>query len=207
MAKRDNRLTISDLSRELGISKSTVHGITQTLEGIGAIVRNGETRCYTLGMTLLELAHTVYTRIDLKDVAQPDIGRSDAIHAAERFLGIRSGDRVSIVDIIESAQDLKITAHIGARLPLLVGATGKVFMASLPENEAAQLIRTAGLRQDTERSVADPDSYIEEIRKVRKSGYALTMESTCRGSGLLLLPSMHRDGRLRPSGWLDSARA
>jgi IclR family transcriptional regulator, KDG regulon repressor len=201
VAKRDNRLTISDLSRELGISKSTVHGITQTLEGIGAIARNDETRCYTLGMTLLELAHTVYIRIDLKDVARPileDLMRSTRQNV---FLGIRSGDRVSIVDIIESTQDLKITAHIGARLPLLVGATGKVFMASLPENEAAQLIRTAGLRRDTERSLADPDTYIEEIRKVRKSGYALDDGEYLQGVRAVAAP-IHAPGRPIAAVWV-----
>ncbi len=173
VARRDNRLTISDLSRELGIGKSTVHGITQALEGIGAIVRNGETRRYTLGMTLLELAHAVYARIDLKDVARPVLENLMRSTRQSVFLGIRSGDRVLIVDIIESTQNLKITAHVGARLPLLVGATGKAFMASMTENEAAEWVRTSGLRQDTERSITDPGRYLEEVCNVRNSGYAL----------------------------------
>ena len=201
VARRDNCLTISDLSRELGIGKSTVHGIAQALEGIGAIVRNDQTRRYTLGMTLLELAHAVYARIDLKDVARPileDLMRSTRQNV---FLGIRSGDRVTIVDIIESTQDLKITAHIGARLPLLVGATGKVFMASLPENEAAQLIRTAGLRRDTERTITDPDEYLENIREVRKSGYALDDGEYLQGVRAVAAP-IHAPGRPIAAVWV-----
>ena len=201
VARRDNSLTISDLSRELGISKSTVHGIAQALEGIGAVVRNDETRCYTLGMTLLQLAHTAYARIDLKDIARPIL--EDLMRSTRQtvFLGIRSGDRVSIVDTVESTEDLKITAHIGARIPLLVGATGKVFMASLEENEAAQLIRTVGLRRNTEKSITDPTKYMEEIRRVREAGYALDDGEYLQGVRAVAAP-IYAPGRQMSAIWV-----
>jgi IclR family transcriptional regulator, KDG regulon repressor len=188
VARRDGHLTISDLSRELGISKSTVHGIAKALEGIGAIARDTKTRRYTLGMTLFELAHRVYARIDLKDLARPILENLMRSTRQSVFLGIRSGDRVSIIDIVESTQDLKITAHIGARLPLLVGATGKVFLASLAEDEAAHMIRAAGLRRDTERSITDPDRYMEEIRKARALGYAFDHEEYMQGVRAVAAP-------------------
>ncbi len=188
VARRDKRLTLSDISRELGISKSTMHGIAKALEDIGAIVRDKKSKRYTLGITLLELAHTVYARIDLKDIARPVL--EDLMRSTRQtvFLGIRSGDRVSIIDIVESTQDLKITAHIGARLPLLAGATGKVIMASLAEDEAAQLIRTVGLRQNTENSITDPDRYLEEIRRARIAGYALDNEEYLHGVRAVAAP-------------------
>ena len=78
-------------------------------------------------MTLFELARTVYARIDLKDIAQPILEELMRSTRQSVFLGMRSHDRVSIIDIVESTQDLKITAPIGAGIPLLVGAMGKVF--------------------------------------------------------------------------------
>jgi IclR family transcriptional regulator, KDG regulon repressor len=201
VARRDRRLTISDLSRELGISKSTVHGITQALEGIGAIVRDDKTRRYALGMTLFELAHKVYARIDLKDIARPIL--DDLMRSTRQsvFLGIRSGDRVSIIDIVESTQDLKITAHIGARLPLLVGATGKVFMAALTDQEASRLICTVGLRRNTERSITDPARYLEEIRKARASGYAFDNEEYMEGVRAVAAP-IHTQGKQPSAIWV-----
>jgi DNA-binding IclR family transcriptional regulator len=201
VARRDRHLTISDLSRELGISKSTVHGIVQALEGIGAVARDDKTKRYTLGMTLFELAHTVYARIDLKDVARPFL--EDLMRSTRQsvFLGIRSGDRVSIIDIVESTQNLKITAHIGARLPLLVGATGKVFVASLADDEAVQLIRTVRLRQDTERSITDPDRYMEEVRRTRDTGYALDDEEYLQGVRAIAVP-IHVQGRQMSAIWV-----
>ncbi len=201
VARQDNSLTISDLSRELGISKSTVHGIAQALEGIGAVVRNGETKCYTLGMTLLQLAHTAYARLDLKDVARPVM--EDLMRSTRQtvFLGIRAGDRVSIIDTVESTEDLKITAHIGARIPLMVGATGKVFMAALPEAEVKQMIRAVGLRQNTEKSITDSDQYLEEIRRVRKDGYAIDHGEYLQGVKAVAAP-MYVPGRQMCAIWV-----
>jgi DNA-binding IclR family transcriptional regulator len=201
VARRDKRLTISDLSRELGISKSTVHGIAQALEGTGAVVRDNKTKRYSLGMTLFELARAVYARIDLRDVARPIMEELMRSTRQSVFLGIRSGDHVSIVDIVESAQDLKITAHIGARLALLVGATGKVFMASLAEPEAVRLIHTMQLRRDTERSITDPDRYMEEIRRARELGYALDDEEYMQGVRAVAAP-VHAPGRQMSAIWV-----
>ena len=39
IAGEEKQRTISDLARELGISKSTVHGITRALEEVGALIR------------------------------------------------------------------------------------------------------------------------------------------------------------------------
>jgi DNA-binding IclR family transcriptional regulator len=201
VARRDKCLTISDLSRELAISKSTVHGIVLALEGIGAIARDDKTKRYTLGMTLFELAYHVYARIDLKDIARPILDGLMQSTQQSVFLGIRSGDRVTIVDLVESTQNLKITAHIGARLPLLVGATGKALLASMPDHEAAQLIHSVGLRKNTENSITDPETYLEEIRRARKSGYALDDEEYLQGVRAVAVP-IQAHGRQLSAIWV-----
>jgi IclR family KDG regulon transcriptional repressor len=201
IALRDKCLTLSDLSRELGISKSTLHGIVRTLEGMGIINRDGKTRRYTLGLTLFELARTIHARMDLREIARPVM--DDLMRSTQQtvFLGIRSGDHVSVVDIVESTQDFKITARIGARLPLMVGAIGKIFMASIVEQEARQLVRTMKLRSDTERSITDPDQYMEEVRRARDCGYALDDEEYLQGVRAVAA-SIHVPGHPESAIWV-----
>ncbi len=197
IARNDRRMKISDISRELGIGKSTVHGIAQALEQAGAIVRD-ENKCYSLGLTVFELARKVYARIELKDIARPFMEELMRGTQQSVFLGIRSNDRIAIVDIVESTQDLKITAPIGARIPLFIGALGKVFMAFMNETEAAQLIRSEGLRRDTDKSITDPDRYLREILEARKSGYALDDEEYIQGVRAVAAP-------IHVAGWPMSA--
>ena len=196
VAKQEGRLTISDLSRELGISKSTVHGIAQALEGTGAVVRDNKTKRYSLGMTIFELGRAIYARIDLKDAARPIMEALMRSTQQTVFLGVRSGNHISIIDVAESTQDLKITAPIGSRIPLLAGAIGKVFLASMTENQAAQMIRTLELRRDTERSITDPGRYLEEVRKTRECGYALDDEEYIQGVRAVAAPIRTPGGEL-----------
>lgn len=181
IARNDKRMTISDLSRKSGINKSTVHGIAHALEEAGAVVRDKKTKRYTLGMALFELAGAGYARIALKDIARPIM--EDLMRSTQQsvFLGIRSGDHVSIIDIVESTQDLKITAPIGTRVPLLAGAIGKAFLASMEEGQASSLIRALGLRRYTEKSITDPDLYMKKVAEARASGYGLDDEEYIQG--------------------------
>jgi IclR family transcriptional regulator, KDG regulon repressor len=201
IARNDRRMNISDISRELGMSKGTVHGITHALEEAGAVVRDEDTKSYSLGLVLFELARKAYSRIELKDIARPFMEELMRKTRQSVFLGMRSHDRVIIIDIVESTQDLKITAPVGARIPLLVGALGKVFMAGMKDGDAAKWIRTAGLRRDTENSIADPDRYLREIERTKKSGYAVDDEEYIQGVRAVAAP-IRAAGRPMAAIWV-----
>jgi DNA-binding IclR family transcriptional regulator len=174
-------MRLSEISKELKISKSTVHGIASALEQLGAIGRDPLTKRYTLGFTLFELGRAAFSRIDLKDMARPIM--EDLMEKAQEsvFLGIKNGEHVTILDIVETRHDLKITASIGMRIPLLAGAVGKVFLSSMPESQATDLIRARGIHQFTEKTITDPEQYLQEIRTVRKNGYATDDEEYISG--------------------------
>ena len=197
VARRDNRLTISDLSRELGISKSTVHGITQALEGIGAIVRDDKTRRYTLGMTLLELAHTVYARIDLKDVARPIIGRSDEVDAAIGFPGHplrRSCLHYRYRGIHPGSQDYG--SHRSQASSIGGGDRKGIHGLSGGERGSPADPHRRDSVEIRKKALPIPTGIWRRSARFASPGMPWTMKSTCRESGLLPLPSMRRDGRL-----------
>jgi IclR family KDG regulon transcriptional repressor len=181
IADSDRGLRLSDLSKDLKISKSTVHGITSALEEMGVIRRDPLTKRYALGFTLFELGRAAYSRIDLKDTARPIM--EDLMERSQEsvFLGVKNGDHLTILDIVESRHDLKITASIGMRIPLFAGAAGKVFLASMPEKQATELIRAKGIFRYTENTITDPERYLQEIRTVRQNGYATDDEEYISG--------------------------
>ena len=181
ISRADHGLKISDLSKTLGLSKSTVHGITAALEEQGAIIRDTRAKRYSLGFTLFELGRSVYSRIDLKDLARPLM--EDLMQKTEQsvFLGIKNRNRVTVLDIVESMNDLKITSPIGASLPLLAGALGKVFLASMDAEQASILLDSKALPRYTEKSITDPERYLEEMRTAQQTGYATDDEEYISG--------------------------
>jgi len=180
--------SISELSRGLGISKSTVHGILAALEAEGAIVRDPNSKRYKPGLTLLELGHLSGSTLILRDVARPHIESLMAKTGETVFFGTRSGQDVMILDSVDSSHDLKITSPAGTRLPLLAGATGKAFLSMMTDDQAGEIIREKGLRRYTDKTITDPAELLEQVRKVRETGYATDDEEYITGVRAVAAP-------------------
>jgi DNA-binding IclR family transcriptional regulator len=191
-------LGVSELAKKLKLAKSTVHGMTSALEELGAVMRHPRSKKYKLGFTLLEIGRSAYSQIDLKTAARPV---TEALMEKTRtsiFLGILNWDHVTILDIVEARQDLNITAPVGSTIPLFAGAVGKVFLASMQQEQAAGIIKSKRLPRFTANSIVDAELYHQEIKQVREKGYAVDDEEYIIGVRAVASP-------LRGLGQLQSA--
>ncbi|NWF91492.1 MAG: IclR family transcriptional regulator [Syntrophaceae bacterium] len=181
-------LGVSELSKSLNIGKSTVHGITSALEELGVLVRDPINKKYGAGYTLLELGRRAYTRIELRDVARPPMERLMERVEEAVFLGIMNGDHITILDVVESHNELKITSPPGTRLPLLAGATARAFLSQLEESKVKEIVQKMGLVRYTPRSVVDSKRFLAEVQEVRKRGYAIDNEEYMLGVRAVAAP-------------------
>jgi len=188
VTQSDRGLKISDLSKALEIGKSTVHGITAALEELGAIMRDPVSKRYRPGLTLLELGKSAYSQFDLKDLARPVMENLMESTQESVFLGVLNGEHITILDIVESRNDLKITSPVGTTLPLMAGAAGKIFLAEMNASRAAEIIHFKGLPRYTDNTVTDPQQYLSEIERVRKTGYATDYEEYIPGVRAVAAP-------------------
>ncbi|MBW2064509.1 MAG: IclR family transcriptional regulator [Deltaproteobacteria bacterium] len=183
-----NGLGISEIARKLAMAKSSVHGITFALEELGAVRRDPHTKKFVTGPTLIELGRLAYSQIDLKDVARPIMEELMEKTDETVFLGILNGEHITILDIVESRKELKITSPRGTTIPILAGATGKVVLASMDEGKALEIIRSKGLPRYTEKSITDPEKYIQAIKTARQNGYAIDDEEYLMGVRAVAAP-------------------
>jgi len=197
---------VSDLAKKLQMAKSTVHGMTSALEELGAVMRDPLTKKYKLGFTLLEIGRSAYYQIDLQTSARPITEELMARTQTSVFLGILNWDQVTILDTVESRQGLNITAPVGSTIPLFAGAVGKVFLASMPEEQAAKIVNSKGLPRFTANSIVDMDVYFSELMQVREKGYAVDDEEYILGVRAVASPLMGL-GQLRSAIWAVGFKA
>jgi len=181
-------LGITELANSLEMSKGTVHGIIAALEDSGAIMRAPVTKKYTLGVTLFELGKLAYSQIDLKALARPVMEELMERTGESVYVGVMNGDHITILDIVESSQDLKITSPRGTTIPLLAGATGKVALASMEKKQALNIIGRDGLPRFTEHTITDPERYFEEVESAKKRGFATDYEEYISGVRAIASP-------------------
>jgi len=193
-------LGVSELANKLKMAKSTVHGMTSALEELGTVMRDPRTKKYKLGFTLLEIGRSAYSQVDLKSAARPVTEDLMQKTRTSIFLGILNWDHVTILDIIEARQDLNITAPVGSKLPLFAGAVGKVFLASMENEQAEKIISAKGLPRFTANSIVDPELYYQELMQVRQKGYAVDDEEYIIGVRAVASPLLGL-GLLRSAIW------
>jgi IclR family KDG regulon transcriptional repressor len=183
-----NAVGVSELAKKLNMGKSTVHGIVTGLEELGVLVRDPIRKKFNLGYTLLELSRKAYARIELRDVARPSMEQLMENVGETIFLGIMNGDHITILDVVESRNEMKITSPPGTRLPLLAGATGKVFLSQLQENKAKETVNRMGLTKYTPKSIVDSKKFLKEAMEAKKNGYAIDDEEYLIGVRAIASP-------------------
>ena len=206
ISKTTRGLRISELSSRLGISKSTVHGITAALEDQGAIVRDSVSKRYTIGLTLMALGKAAYERIDFKNVARPIM--EDLMEQCQEsvFLGARNGHSVTVIDIVESRKDFKISSPIGTTLPLMAGAVGKLFLSQMEARDLEKYLHANPLVRYTANTIVDSDQYTEELERVRQSNIATDDEEYISGVRAVAAP-IKRYGAYIPALWVVGFKA
>lgn len=172
---------LSTLARNLGWSKSTTHGLIQSLLNVGALEQGPVGKKFVLGPAVMDLAFQNGNYFQIGNKARPILeGLRDQIGETV-FLGILGRSRVIIVATAESKKSLKISAPPGTSMSLLAGALGKVYLASLPQDKAIKYIQERELPRYTEKTMTDKSGYIAEINKVRQNGYAVDDEEYLPG--------------------------
>jgi len=155
-------------------------------------VRDPLSKRYTLGVTLFELGRSAYSQVDLTAVARPVMETLMERTSTSVFLGVQNGERVTILDVVESNSELKITSPVGTTLPLVAGAVGKVLLSRMDEDRALRLITKMGITRYTANTLTDPDAYMKEVKLVKENGYATDDEEYILGVRAVASPVLER---------------
>jgi len=179
---------ISEIAKQLKIGKSTVHGIAAALAELGLLVRDPRHKKYQMGYSLLELSRKFYKKMELRDIAKVPMERLMESVEETVFLGIMNGDHITILDVVESHNEIKITSPPGTRLPLLAGATGKVFLAHFEEKKSKEIVQKMKLVRYTSKTKTDPKQFLKEVEEAKKRGYAIDDEEYLSGVRAVAAP-------------------
>jgi len=179
-AKSKQALGISDISKQLEMNKSTVFNIIYTLKEINILEQYPDGK-FHFGTLLYLLGNSNGKKSDLIQTVHPYLEMINRETKLSAFLGIRSDLRATIVDKVDTANDIKISSEIGMRLPLLAGAGGKALLCQLSDKEIERILADNPLRQFTRKSCIDPKKFKKEVYKIREEGIAIDDEEYIAG--------------------------
>jgi IclR family acetate operon transcriptional repressor len=179
------------IARRTGISPSTVSRQLGTLARLGLVEHVPTTGRYRLGVRVLRLANAVLGRLDLRDVARPELEELVEEVGETATLSI-PGDRDAItVDFVPTDRYLQGVTRLGRPSVGHASSAGKVLLAfgdvPLPKGR---------LRRFTPRTITSPDRLTREIDGVRRQGWASAIDEREPGLSAIAAPVWGADGAL-----------
>jgi len=173
LAKRENGVGITQLSKQLNLPKSTIHQILSTFKGVRFVDQNPEDKKYHLGLRVFELGNIVQSQLQLRKIAHSCLYNLSRKTNETTYLVVLENDRIVYIDCVESTARLRAHPVFGERVPLHCTGVGKAVMAFLPEEKVNEIIYEGGLERFTENTITDPHLLKRELKEIRKRGYAI----------------------------------
>ena len=187
-------LGITEIATELGISKAVVHRILSSLCDRDMVIADPESRRYSLGPGVLQLAAAYRNRLDLRTLAHQSLVQLSLATDETATLSLRQGWRRSYVDQVTPDREVAMTVSLGRSFPLHAGASSKAFLAFLPLEEQEEFISSQELVPLTDRTIVDAKALRDELDKIRAVGYSLSLGERQSGAAAVAAPVLTDDG-------------
>lgn len=180
-------LGITELSHRLGLSKSAVYRILQTLCAEGVLQQNSKTRKYYLGITAFEIGCVVYHDIEVSNVAFPFLNK--LMNSVRGVIQLVMYDRGSVVYLLKLPEDreTQVFNRMGKRVSAYATASGKVLLAFQNEKERTRVC-SGKLESFTSNTITDQKALEEELAMIKEKDYALSKEEFRLGMYSVAVP-------------------
>lgn len=183
-------LTINDIMKKTGLTKTTVFRLLDTLKYKNFIERDESKLTYRLGMQLLRLGHAAKETIDIRNEALPIM----------EYLSKQTGQTISLnivydqhricIEKIDGTSEIREIIKLGYPYLIVKGASGKVLLAHMDQETVDKII------QNLENEEINRKKLLEELKKIKKAGYAYSVNERINGAFAISAPIFGSDHKL-----------
>ena len=196
LSESPHPLNLTELSSQLRLSKSTIQRLTFTLQHLGYIERDEETKKYRLGRKVLSLGLSMMRNLDIRRVALPYLEEASKEIGENVNLAIMDGMEIVYLERIKTQQILNVNLQVGSRLPVYSTSMGKVMLAFLPQDRLEEVLGKIVFQPLTPYTITNKEHLRKELKKIRKRGFAVNNEELSLGLRSVAAPVRNFEGEV-----------
>ena len=182
-----NRIT--DIGKELNLSKSTTHRLLKTLENCGFVFQDPISHQYFLGHLILKLSsNPLTTHQNLIVCAYDEMKRLRELSGETVTIHIRIGTQRICLEEMQANQNIRYGVGRGSVSPIYAGSAGKILLSELKESERNDLLRNIQLTRVGPHTITGRKTLQQELDKIKKQGYAISSGETLEGAISISVP-------------------
>ena len=186
--------TLTTLTEELGLAKSTVHRHIQTLHHREYVTCDSNE--YRVSFRFLEFGKYVQNQKREYMMAKDKVEElANETEERAQFLVEEHGQAVYVYRETGS-HAVQTDPGIGKRIPLHTTAAGKAILAHLPPERVDEILDQYGLVAVTEYTITNREKLFEQFERIRERGFSVNRQENIVGLHAIGVPIRGADDRV-----------
>jgi IclR family transcriptional regulator, acetate operon repressor len=197
VAKSSHPVSLNHLTELLGIDRSSVFRLTNTLRRRGFLANPRGRKEYVLGLSLWRLSRQYDWSDMLITSSHEHLKKLAAITGETTHLAIREGKEAFFVDYYSATRQLiMVTGQVGEFVPLYCTAHGKALLAGWSADDLKATFGAGPYQRFTASTITTLKQLAKECAHIEEVGYAVDEEEYVEGARCLAAPVRDRDGSI-----------
>jgi IclR family pca regulon transcriptional regulator len=189
-------LKVSEVAEMTGLDQATVFRFIYTLEHLGYLVRDEDTKRYHQSVRMLTLCLPARASLPVRELALPTMSELSQKIDESVKLAVLDGVDIVMIGVVEILNKMSYKTPIGHRMPAYCTALGKAMLAFQPLDRWDHLISMIEFVPRTKNTITDPDEFRATLLQVRERGYALQNGEFVEGLGSVAAPIFEHGGEV-----------
>ncbi|MEM9221884.1 MAG: IclR family transcriptional regulator [Pseudomonadota bacterium] len=178
---------VTEISTGLGLNKSQVFRILQTLEARGFVARDPDDANYALGFQMSALGARAGGQSSLVAVCAPVMDELRDSTAENVNLVVREGSRALVLASREGHYSMRLFAQAGRYGPLHAGGASMVLLAFAPK-DLQKTVLSAPLASFTPATCTNAKTLKQRLAMIRANGYHISQDDFEEGAFSISAP-------------------
>jgi PcaR/PcaU/PobR family beta-ketoadipate pathway transcriptional regulator len=180
-SQNSSALSLAEISAKVELDKSTVFRFVYTLEQLGYLERDKDTKQYRPGLEVLKLGFTALNSLDIVQLARPYLEALQQEMNESVNMAIRDGANIVYIARFTPAQIVNINLQVGSRLPVHCTSMGKALLVDLSQNDLRELLGPGPYEAFTPNTITTLDDLVADVAQVRERDFAISDEELTIG--------------------------
>jgi IclR family pca regulon transcriptional regulator len=191
---------VSELARELGLSRSTTHRYIATLTSLGYLQQDLATKRYRLGSRVIDLGFAAINSMDIREISVPHLQLLSDSTGFTVNMAILDGTDVVYIERCRTSRsgqrEIDLNLHVGSRLPAYCTALGKALLAFVPDERLDEILDEIEFVARGPNTITDAVALRAELELIRAIDVAVNNEELAYGLRSIAAPIRSRSGEV-----------
>ena len=178
-----------DVIEETGLPKTTAHRILSVLQAKKFFSQDTDSEQYRLGPLALQIGQRAMSFIDIRRIARPVLNNLSLETRETAALMMLSPVRDSVICTLQINNNpgIRLMMEDSLRIPLHAGGSAKVILAFMHDEEIERAL-SGNLEKLTNGTITERIHIEDELERIRKRGYAMSLEEISEGAAGIAMP-------------------